>query len=68
MEKRDAGRRQERQNNTPPFVAEEENMFERTHSISRSENRLPAAKREETEMKMEKQSRPFVSAFETSCK
>lgn len=68
METRGAGRRKERQNNTPPLVAEEENMFELTHSISRSENRLPAAKREETEMKTEKESWAFGSAFETGYK
>lgn len=68
MEKRGEGRREERQYNTPPLVAEEGNMFELTHSISRSENRLPAARREETEMKMERQSWALASAFETGYK
>lgn len=65
METRGAGRREERQNNTPLLVAEKENMLELTHSISRSEKRLPAAKREETEMKIERQIWAFVPAFQT---
>lgn len=57
------GKRERSRTIYPLQVTEEENMFELTHSISRSEKRLPAAKREETEMKTEKQELRFHVCF-----